>query len=126
MNILLWVLQAIVAFFSLSGAGWRIANYEQASQDIPSVAALSYSMWVAIGAYEIICGLLLIFPRAFHFKPILTPIAASALAIEMLLLSILHFRYFGLVMQSSNPGIWTVSLAVVSAFIAYGRFVLKP
>ncbi|RZA23110.1 MAG: hypothetical protein EOP10_13620 [Proteobacteria bacterium] len=126
MNILLWILQAVVAFFCLSGAGWRIANFAQASQDVPSIGALSYGTWIAIGVFEIVCALLLVLPRAFHFKPILTAFAASGLAVEMLLVTLLHARYFGASLQASNPGVWTFGLAILSAFIAYGRFKIRP
>ncbi len=126
MNLLLWILQVAVAFFCISGAGWRIANYAQASQDVPSVGALSQGVWIAIGVFEIVCALLLVLPRAFDFKPILTVFAASALVVEMLLVTLLHARFFGATLQASNPGVWTLGLAIVSAFIAYGRLRLRP
>lgn len=126
MNGLLWILQVVVAFFCLSGAGWRIANYAQAALDVPSIGALSHGGWIAIGVFEIVCALLLILPRAFRFKPTLTVFAALALTVEMLLITLLHFRYVGTSLQASNPGVWTLGLALLSAFIAYGRWKVRP
>lgn len=122
MNILLWVLQAVIALFCISGSAWRFFNYEQAAKDVPSMAALPYSVWNLIGAFEIICALGLILPGLLNIKPHLTPIAAAALAVEMLLVSALHVKYFGFQMQATNPAMWSISLCLISAFIAYGRF----
>src|SRR5690606_33125576 len=41
MNIILWILQVLVAFLCGSGALWRVANYAKDAQDIASVRALS-------------------------------------------------------------------------------------
>jgi hypothetical protein len=103
-----------------------MANYEAASKDVASMGALSQGAWNAIGIFEILCALCLILPGALNIKPVLTPIAAAALAVEMILISALHLKFFGLSFQASNPAMWTISLSALAAFIAYGRFVLKP
>ena len=126
MNILLWVLQILIAVFCIMGAAWRFSNYEQAAKDIASMKALSFGMWNAIGVFEIVCALGLILPGAFNMMPILTPIAAVCLTVEMLLVTGLHARYFGFQLKPTNPAIWTIMLAALSAFVAYGRFVLNP
>lgn len=126
MNILLWVLQVVIAIFCFMGAAWRFSNYEQAAKDVPSMAALSHGMWNAIGAFEILCAIALIVPAILKIKPILTPIAATLLAVELLLVTGLHVKYFGFQMQATNPAMWSGMLCLLSAFIAYGRFVLKP
>ena len=38
MNILLWVLQVVVAIYCVMGSVWRFLNYEQASKDVASAA----------------------------------------------------------------------------------------
>ena len=126
MNILLWGLQIVVAFFCVMGSVWRFTNYEQASKNIASLQALSCGMWNAIGIFEIICALGLILPGAFKARTILTPIAAACLTVEMLLLTGLHVHFFGFQFQPANPAAWTITLAVLSAFVAYGRIALKP
>lgn len=126
MNILLWILQTLIALFCIMGALWRFSNYEQAAKEIASIKALSHGMWNAIGVFEIVCAMGLILPGAFEMKPILTPIAAVCLTVEMLLITGLHARFFGFQLKPTNPALWTILLAALSAFVAYGRFVLKP
>lgn len=126
MGILLWSLQVIIAFFCIAGAGWRFSNYEQAVKDVPSMAALPHGVWNAIGLFEVVCALGLIIPGIFNVKPVLTPIAAACLAVELLLISGLHIKFFGFQMQATNPAMWSGMLFLMATFVAYGRFVLKP
>ncbi len=126
MNILLWVIQVVVAMFCVAGAAWRFTNYEEASKQIASLGALPYGAWNAIGAFEVVCALGLILPGLLKLKSFITPAAAACLCVELLLVSALHIRFFGLQMQPSNPATWTLVLAGLSAFIAYGRFALRP
>lgn len=121
MNVCLWVVQGVVAFFCISGAAWRYSNYATA-KDIASLQALSFGAWNAIGAFEVVCALLLILPAFFKWSPKITPIAATCLAVELLLVTALHVHYFGFELKAANPGTWSFGLAVLSAFIAYGRF----
>jgi hypothetical protein len=126
MNVLLWILQALVAFMAGAGSLWRIFNYATQAKTIPSVQALSAGTWTVIGIFEIACALLLVLPGLFKWHANLTPIAASALAVEMVLITALHAKYFGLRFSAENPAIWTLGLAIAAAFIAYGRFVARP
>jgi hypothetical protein len=125
MNILLWILQVMVAGVCAMGAFWRYSNWEQASQ-IASIKAMSHGMWNAIGLFEIVCSLALILPGLLKVKPILTPLAALCLAVELLLVTGLNVHFFGFQYKPTNPASWSFTLAVLSAFIAYGRLVLKP
>lgn len=126
MNILLWALQVILSVFAVSGSLWRISHYAEAAETVASVGALPYGAWCAIGAFEVLCALGLLFGGFFKLKPSLTVIAAAALSVEMLLVSGLHLRSFGLQPSPANPAMWTIVLAVLAAFVAYGRSALKP
>lgn len=126
MNILLWTLQLVISFFCVAGSIWRYFNYEQVAKDVPSMGALSYGVWTGIGVFEIICALLLILPGLINMKPGLTAVAAVLLTIELILISALHLKYFGLQVQASNPAMWSIALCALAAFIAYGRIVLRP
>lgn len=125
MNILLWIFQVAVALVTGAGAAWRMVNYAKDAQDVPSVQALSHGAWIALGSFEILCALGLLLPGLLGLKG-WTAIAAAALAVEMLLVSALHLKYFGFQFAATNPAVWTLGLAVVAAFVAYGRFVLRP
>lgn len=97
-----------------------------ANDKIASVRALSYGTWSVIGAFEIVWAVCLVVPGLFRFMPVFVPVAAGCLAAEMLLVSALHVHYFGWALRVENPAMWTIMLAILSAFIAYGRLALKP
>lgn len=121
MNILLWIAQIILAFFCVTGSVWRFLNYEQAAKDVASMSALSYEMWNAIGAFEVLCAIGLILPGILKLKPTYMGMAAAALAVEMLLLSGLHIKFFGLELKATNPATWSLSFFILAVFVAYGR-----
>ncbi len=125
MNIVLWIIQVAVAFVTGSGAAWRIFNYSNAAKAVSSVQSLSQGAWIVIGSFEILCALGLILPGLLGLKG-WTAIAAMLLAAEMLLVTALHLKHFGLQFTVTNPAVWTFGIALAAAFIAYGRFALKP
>lgn len=120
MKILLWVLQILLALHTVIGAVWKFSNSEQT---VPSLKAIPHEVWLAMSVFELLCSLGLIIPAFNKRLAILAPIAAACIATEMLLFSGLHI-YSG----DANYGhmIYWLIVAAVCAFIAYGRFVLKP
>lgn len=72
---------------------------------------------------ELLLALGLILP-AFH-KPLtkLAPIAATGVAGEMLLFSVVHLSSGA---ADHGPMIYWLVVAALCGFIAYGRFVLRP
>jgi hypothetical protein len=125
MNVLLWILQVGVALFCGAGSAWRLINYSQEAQRVASLGALPQGAWNLIGAFEIVCALGLIVP-AFLGKGSLVAWAAALLTLEMLLLTALHAKFFGLRFSAENPAIWSLGLAIAAAVIAWGRFTVKP
>jgi hypothetical protein len=120
-NIVLWIAQIGVAFFAVSGSAFRFFAYETAARGIPSVQALPSAVWGLIGAFELLCALGLILPGLLRNGYRWTYYAAVGLAIEMFFVTLLHVRYFGLTPSAENPATWTIVLAIVSAFVAWGR-----
>lgn len=92
---------------------------------MPSTAALSRGGRGAIGVFEMLCALPLIVPAATKWMPVLTPFAAAALALEALALAVL-FAQYSLALTATNPLVYVVVMALVAAFVAYGRFKLGP
>ncbi len=90
---------------------------------VPSLKAIPHGVWLAMSVFELLCTLGLILPAFNKRLAILAPIAATCIAAEMLLFSGLHI-YSG----DANYGhmIYWLVVAGICAFIAYGRFVLKP
>jgi hypothetical protein len=124
MNILLWVWQAVLALFAFSGGTYKLFNFEELAK-VPATAALPQGGWSALGVFEMVCAVLLIVPAATRWMQVLTPVAATALIVESLFLAVLDARY-SLSLTATNPLVWVVAMGLIAAFVAYGRFVLRP
>ena len=124
MNILLWILQVALALFSFMGGQYKLLHFDELAK-MPQTAALSRGVWGAIGVFEMLCAILLIVPAATRLMPVLTPLAAAALALEALALAVL-FAQYSLAVTATNPLCYVVVMALVAAFVAYGRFTLRP
>lgn len=122
MNILLWVLQIVLAVFCLAGGAYKTFKVDEMAQ---RVRELSRGGWRALGVLEMLCGVLLIVPTATHWMPILTPLAALALTVESLGISGLYARH-SLRLVTANPLPWSLAMAVMAALVAYGRYALSP
>lgn len=120
MNILLWILQSLLAAHTLMGAIWKFSN---PAQSMPSIAAIPPPAWIGLSILEMLCTLGLILPvlgRRFSQAP---AIAAGIIAAEMLLYCALHLTSGE--KQHGPLGYWLV-VAALSGFIAYGRLSLSP
>src|SRR5262249_57844837 len=89
MNILLWILQAVLALLCLSGGAYKAFKFDQLAN---YMRALSRGGWRALGVLEMLCGVLLIVPAAANWMPVLTLLAAAVLALESFALSALYSR----------------------------------
>ena len=121
MNILLWVLQIALAWLCIAGGIFQIFKIEQLQKNVASMRALPRGLWAFLGAFGCLAGLGLILPGATNVLPVLTPIAAAAVAAESVLISAFYV-YYG----DSSPLIYSAAMAIMAAFISYGRFALKP
>ena len=120
-NILLWVLQVLAALLYGSSGVMKVFMFERISQDVPSFGALPRGAWMALGILELVCTIGLIVPAAFHWRPHLTILAATLLAVESLVFVWVHVTY-----HEMTPLILSGVLGLLMAFIAYGRMVLRP
>jgi hypothetical protein len=120
MNILLWVLQILLALHTAMGAVWKFSNSEQT---VPSLSAIPHGAWLALSVIELACVVGLVIPALYKPLAILAPLAAVVIAAIMLLYCVLH-------LASGDPNhgqlVYWLVVAAVCAFIAYGRFVLRP
>ena len=87
---------------------------------MPANRALSRGGWRVVGVFELLGAVLLIVPAATLWMPVLTPIAAAAVALECLALSALYARH-SLKLTASNPLVWSAVMGLMAAFVAYGR-----
>jgi DoxX-like family len=122
MNVLLWILQVALALFCLMGGQYKLFHFEELAK-MPQTVALSRGRWGAIGVFEMVCAILLVVPSAVKWVPVLTPLAAVAVALESLALAVL-FAQYSLALTATNPLVYVVVMGLVAAFVAYGRFTL--
>lgn len=120
MNVLLWVLQALLAIHTVAGAVWKFSN---SAQSVPALRAIPHGAWLAMSAVELLCALALIAPAFSRRLAILAPIAAGCIAAEMLLFCALHLRS-----ADTDRGelVYWLVVAAICAFIAWGRLVATP
>jgi VIT1/CCC1 family predicted Fe2+/Mn2+ transporter len=122
MNILLWVLQGILALLYLAGGGFKTAKADELTRISPSVPR---ALWLPLGLVEIVGGIMLVAPMALGWKPHLTAIAAAVLAAETLLLAAIYASK-SVKLVSANPMVWALVMGALVSFVAYGRYVLVP
>lgn len=121
MNRLLWVLQLLAALIYGASGIMKVFMFDKISADVQSFGALPRNVWMALGILELACTVGLIVPGAFHWKPGLTVVAATVLALESLVFIGVHVKYHEI------PSIvMSVALGLLMAFLAYGRMALKP
>ncbi len=121
MNVLLWVLQVLAALLYGASGVMKVFMFDKASEGVPSFGALPRQAWMTLGILELVCAVGLIVPAAFPWKPALTGVAATLLAIESLVFIWVHVQY-----HEIPSIILSGALGLLMAFIAYGRLVLKP
>lgn len=122
MNIVLWIVQALLAL------GFLMAGFPKLTQPIPSLAkrlswAAEIPAWQVrgIGLAEVLGALGLILPGVTGIAPTLTVVAASGLAAVMLGAIIFH-----LVRREGSHVLTPVVLGLLALVVVYGRLVLAP
>jgi hypothetical protein len=122
MNILLWVLQVVLALLYFAGGAYKMSSCDALAKQF---SALARGGWRALGVIEMLGAVLLIVPAALNWMPTLTPLAAAVLAVETLGLAVLYARY-SLKLNAQNPLPWAIVMGLLVAFVAYGRYALIP
>jgi uncharacterized membrane protein YphA (DoxX/SURF4 family) len=119
MNIVLWVLQVLlaVAFFA---HGWLLL------MPPPEIAAqmnaqLPRSFWVFLGVAEVLAAVGLTLPGLTRILPSLVPLAAAGVMVVMISATVWHLARG----EYSSAGI-TAVLLVMATFTAYARWRLAP
>ncbi len=64
MNIILWVLQIVLALLCISGGIFQIFKIEQLQKTVASMRELPRGLWALLGAFGCVAGLGLILPGA--------------------------------------------------------------
>ena len=119
MNIALWIIAGILAM-AFAGTGFMklTSSKEDLLPKMPWVADFSATQVRGIGVIELLGAIGLILPPLLDIAPILTPIAATGLALTMAGAVVVHLRR-GDGIAAAVPAI---VLGGLSAFLAVMRF----
>jgi uncharacterized membrane protein YphA (DoxX/SURF4 family) len=118
MNIVLWVLQIFLAgMFVMSGVMKSTRPKEALATKMPWVEDFSPGMVRFIGIAEVLGGIGLILPAVTGVAKVLTPLAATGIAVIMLLAALIHVRR-----QEPKTIPVNVVVLVLAALVAWGRF----
>jgi uncharacterized membrane protein len=118
MNIVLWILQGLLALlFLFAGVTKFVIPYEQMIKMGPPNQIIFPAWFIHfIGACEILGALGLILPGIFKIRRGLTPLAALGLLIIMIGATVVTIIPMGLVGAIGN-----IVITLLVAFVAYGR-----
>jgi uncharacterized membrane protein len=118
MHVALWIVQAILAaMFGMAGVMKSTQPKEKLAPKLPWVEDFSTNTVRLIGVVELLAALGLILPAATGIAPILTPLAATGLAIVMVLAAATHIR------RKEPSGVaFNAVLFALAVFVAWGRF----
>ena len=123
MNILLWILQILLALAFLFAGGTKLVLPTEVLNSMAPPNSILFPGWFLkfIGLCEVLGALGLILPGVFHRKQHLTILAAIGFLIIMIGAMVVTFITGG-VMAASSPFVF----AVLCLFIAYGRWKVRP
>lgn len=120
MNVFLWILQALLALHTATGAVWKFSH--SAEQTMPSLKAIPGGVWIAMGVVELLCSLGLVLPAFSKRLTGLASAAAGVIVAEMLLYSALHLTSGS---AEYGPVLYWLAVAAVGGFIGYFRWVRR-
>ncbi len=119
MNLALWIAAGLLAAVFLAAGLAKLLQPKEklAASGQAWTEDFSAGQVKAIGTLEVAGALGLILPAVTGVAPVLVPLAATGLAITMVLAAVVHVR------RGEAPFIAVnLTLAAVAAFVAWGRF----
>lgn len=118
MNIVLWIIQILLALLFLFAGGSKLVMSAEQMQNLasPNQVHLPILFIRFIGVVELLGGLGLVLPGLLGMKMGLTPLAAIGLTIVMVGAVIITIAGDGIVMA-----ITPLIVGLLCAFVAYGR-----
>ncbi len=123
MNIVLWIVQGLLALVFLMAGGMKLMQpKEKMAEKMAWVEDFSQGTIRGIGALEVLGAIGLILPPLTGILPILAPVAAVGLVLTMIGAAMTHMRRDGETQMIMMNGI----LLLLALFVAYGRFFSNP
>lgn len=120
MNILLWVLQSLLALlFLFAGIMKFVTPVEEMMKQMP--VNIGGGLLHFVGVCEILGGLGLILPALLRIKPSLTPLAAAGLLVILIGAVVITLMAGSIVLA-----LFPLVVALLTLFVAYGRWRVAP
>jgi uncharacterized membrane protein YphA (DoxX/SURF4 family) len=116
MNILLWILQVLLALFFLFAG---VMKFVTPAAQLEAQSGMPAAFLWFIGACEILGGLGLILPSLLRIKPWLMPLAALGLVIIMIGATVVSLK-------AGLAALFPFVTGLLLAFVAYGRWRIAP
>jgi uncharacterized membrane protein YphA (DoxX/SURF4 family) len=118
MNVVLWIVQILLALVFLGAGGAKLVTpVPELAAQMPLPLPVPDFTLRLIGTLEVLGAVGLILPWLVRIRPILTPIAAACLALEMGVATIYTVIGMGI-----GPAMMPLVLGLVSAAVAIGRW----
>lgn len=120
MDITLWIVQIMLAAVFLTfGLTKAVVRIDKLKLAMPWIENFSSEKVRLIGILESIGGFGLFFPGLYPISPIIIPLAATCLAIIMVLAAITHYNR-----NEKGDMILNIALFLLLSFVAIARFAL--
>ena len=118
MNIVLWIVQIVLALIYVSAGALKAFMTARAKEQLPWAKRHSDNYVRMLGSFELIGAVGLLLPVLTGILPWLTPLAALCLAlVQVLAIFIEHLP------AKETKGLpLNLVLLIMAAFVAYGRF----
>ena len=123
MNILLWIIQILLALLFIFAGGMKLVVPTDLLMAQAPPGSTQFPSWFMkfIGVVELLGGLGLILPGIFRRRQELTPLAAAGLVIVMIGAVVISVKDHGIM-----AGVTPLIVGLLCAFVAYGRWKLRP
>lgn len=123
-NLVLWILQALLALAFLGAGANHILNYDRMAPQprMSWVTAVGRDRLRIIGVLEVLGAIGVVLPALTGVLPWLVPTAAAALALLMVSAAVFHLRRPG---EAPNVAV-NAALGVLALAVSIGRSVIAP
>jgi hypothetical protein len=121
MNLALWAVAGILAGMYMYAGVLKAFQYEKAKGQLKWPADLPKGLVAFIGISELLAGIGLVLPPVIDVLPWLATLAAAGLSAVMLLAAGFHAKR-----GEYQAVAFTLTLAGLAVFVAYGRWQLVP
>jgi uncharacterized membrane protein YphA (DoxX/SURF4 family) len=123
-DVVLWVLQVLLALAFLAAGIGHILNYDRMATQpgMAWVTAVGRDRLRIIGVLEVLGAIGVVLPALTGILPWLVPTAAAALAVLMVAAAVFHLRRPG---EGRNIAVNSV-LGLLALVVAIGRFAIIP